>query len=479
MASKPKTNTAKPASARGSSPRAGAGVAKAASKGVGLDEKAAREAVDGLVNVASGLGTAKGKRAHNQFEFSILNNFQQLDAAYQTSWLARAIVDYPAEDMTREWRTIKVARADEIRAEEDRLQLPAVCSEVLSWARLYGGAAVLMVTTQPLDKPLNLSRVGRGDLQRLIIFDRFEMSPTDLNVSNILAANYLQPEFYTINGGAQRIHWTHFARFMGAKLPRRQRVQTQGWGDSELRKCLDDVMDIVASKDGIAELMQEANVDVIKRDHLSDELTSDQDQAIIDRYTLFSQMKSVVQLALLDGTETYDRKTLELSGVAPVLDLLMTWISGAADIPVTRLFGSSAKGLNATGEGDMQNYSNSLASKRLVQLDPGLRTLDEVMVRSALGEFPPDYNYVWNPLRQPDAAQVAAANKAAAETDVAYLDAGVVTVSQIQRRLQAAELYQYDEDRIAELEEAENMIMLPGDGDDGEPPIGGEERGAE
>lgn len=414
---------------------------------------------DGLVNVASGLGTNKAKRSHNTFTYSILNAWEQMDAAYQTSWLARQIVDVPAEDMTREWRTIKCDGADDIRAEEDRLQIPMDCNEALSWARLYGGGGILMITGQDLTKPLNLNLVRKGSLQRVIVFDRFDMQAMTLNTWNVLAENYLEPEFYTINGGGQQVHWSHFARFMGAKLPRRQRAQTQGWGDSELRKCLDDIMDIVASKDGIAELMQEANVDVITREGLSDELASDQDAAIIQRYTMFRMMKSNVQMALLDGDETYDRKTLDLAGVAPVLETLMTWISGAADIPVTRLFGTSAKGLNATGDGDLTNYFNSIRSKQLTQLDPAMRMLDEVLVRSALGYFPDDYNYVWNPLQQPDSVEMATAGKTRAETDQIYLDAGVIQVSQIQRRLQAEEAYQFNDEDIEELEGLEEPNM--------------------
>ncbi len=56
---------------------------------------------DGLVNVVSGLGTAKAKRSHNFFSYATLQDWQQMDAAYQTNWLARAIVDIPAEDMCR------------------------------------------------------------------------------------------------------------------------------------------------------------------------------------------------------------------------------------------------------------------------------------------------------------------------------------------------------------------------------------------
>jgi len=421
-------------------------------------------ATDGLVNVASGLGTSKAKRSHNMFNYAVLQNWQQLDAAYQTNWLARQIVDVPAEDMCREWRTIKCEDADAIRMEEDRLMLPSMIQEAISWARLYGGGGILMLTGQDLTKPLNVNRIRKGDLKRCIVFDRYDMSAMTLNTWNVLEPNFLLPEFYTITGGGQQIHWSHFARFNGARLPRRQMLQTQGWGDSELRKCLDDIMDMVASKDGIAELMQEANVDVIKREGLSDELASDQDDAIINRYTLFSQMKSIVQMALLDGDETYDRKTLDLGGVAPVLETFMTWISGAADIPVTRLFGTSAKGLNATGEGDLTNYYNSIRSKQLVQVDPGLRYLDEVMVRSALGYWPDDYNYVWNPLAQPNEVQIAQAAYQRAQTDMLYLQEGVIRPSQIQRNLQSAEQYQFeDEDIEAQAESESELVERPTD----------------
>jgi phage-related protein (TIGR01555 family) len=317
-----------------------------------------------------------------------------------------------------------------------------------------------MITGQNLAKPLNVNKIKKGGLQRLIVFDRFDMTALTLNTWNVLAENYLQPEFYSIRGGSQQIHWSHFAKVMGARLPRRQMMQTQGWGDSELRKCLDDIMDIVASKDGIAELMQEANIDVITREGLTDELSTDQDAKIIKRYEMFSLMKSSINMALLDSEEKLDRMTLNLSGVAPVIETFMTWISGAADIPVTRLFGTSAKGLNATGEGDMGNYYNSIRSKQNTTLDPAIHQLDEVLVRSALGYMPDDFNYEWNALEQLNDKEVAEAAKLRADTDIAYLEANVIQVSQVQRNLQSAEQYQFDDKKIAELEKLEEPNLF-------------------
>lgn len=421
--------------------------------------KLRKNSFDGLVNVVSGLGTAQGKRAHNTFLYDKMGNYGDLEAAYQSNWVARQIVDIPADDMTREWRTIKCQDAEAIRVVEDYFGVKQAANDAISWSRLYGGSAILMITNQDLEKPLDINKVKKGDLQRLIVFDRYEMFPVSINTWNPLAENYLFPEYYTIYQGNQRIHWSHFVRFMGAKLPRRQKVITWGWGDSELRKCLEDIKDVVSAKDGISELMQEANVDVITREGLTDDLTTAEESKITERYRLFGQMKSIVRLALLDGTEKLDRLTLNLSGVAPVLETLMTWICGAARIPHTRLFGDSASGLNSTGDGDLATYYDSIRSEQNSKLDRPMSYLDQVLVRSALGYMPDDYNYDWNKLKQPDRKEEAEAFKLEIDADIALLDANVITRSQVMRRLEGQEYYQFDREKIEALEKAEDIAM--------------------
>jgi len=424
--------------------------------------------VDGLVNVASGLGTEKSKRSHNHFAFDMLNSWRDLEAAYQSNWIAKRICDIPAEDSTREWRRIKADGAEAIEDAEKALGVRHHVLDALRWSRLYGGAGILMVTDQDMEKPLRPDAIRRGGLKRLIVFDRWDMSPDSINSWDILAPNYLQPDFYRIRAGTQRIHWTHFALFRGMPLPKRWMEHTQGWGDSYLRSCIADVMDTVAAKDGIAELMQEANIDVLQRQELSDELASDQDEQIIKRYQLFSQMKSSINMALLDGSEELQRHTLSLSGVAPIIEQFMTWISAASRMPVTKLFGTSAKGMSATGEGDEQNYNQTLRSIQSCDIDPPLRVLDEVMVRSALGSFPESYDYEWNPLDTPNTLEVAQARHLDAQRHQMYLDSDVATRPQVMRELQSNEVYQYDPEELDELEKLDDSGLIEPQPDDDE-----------
>lgn len=410
---------------------------------------------DNLQNVITGMGGSRSKRSYNKFTPDALSGYAELESAYVSNWLAKAIVDYPADDMTREWRVIKCKQADEIRTEEDRLKVQSKVNDALTWSRLYGGSAILMLTNQDLEKPLDIRKIGKGGLERLLVLDRYQMYPSMLNTFDILADNYLEPEYWSLAQASQRIHHTHFVFFRGTKLPQRLRMQTLGWGDSELRKCMEELKDTIAAKGGIAELMQEANLDVITAEDLAEKLSTGQEAKITERYAQYGLMKSIFRLSLLDGTEKLDRMTLNLSGVAPVLEILKSFVIGCTGISATRLFGEQSKGLGNDGSGDQNNYYDNIRAKQNTYLDPVMSYLDQAMVRSAVGSMPADYNFDWNRLYQPNRKEEAEAAKIEAETAVIYLDANVVQRSQVMANLESSEQYHYEEGVIDALREVE------------------------
>jgi len=423
----------------------------------GYSQAWSMSSTDGLQNLLTGMGTTSTKRGNNEFVLSGINDQHSLDAIYRDTWLGQQIVDIPASDATREGRIFNCKDAEEIAKEAERVNDLGAVQEAFSWSRLYGGAVILMLTNQNLEEPLNLDKVKKGDLNKLIVFERYELSTPVINMTNPLADDYLLPSYYTINQGSQRIHWSHFVRFEGKILPRRIRFAQGGWGDSVIRKLAEDLADMIASKNGVAELIQEANVDVIERNGLSSELAGESEKDIMNRYMIFRQMKSLFKISLLDGeNETYSRHPASFAGLSDVLNELRVWISGAADIPVTRLFGESAKGLNATGEGDQDNYYDSVKSLQNGQLREAFKVLDEVMVRSAIGNYPEDYEYQWNPLVQQSGSEKANEDFINAQTDRIYLDDAIVTHQQVAMRLQQENRYAITDEDVEALKDFED-----------------------
>ena len=411
---------------------------------------------DGLSNVASGLAGRNDKGAYNRWDYSSLHDYVTLEAAYTENWVAGRIVDLPAGEACAKWRRLKCKSAEDIHRHEDLIQYKHTVSEAILWSRLFGGAGVLMATGQDLEKPFDINKVKKGTLEKpncgLIVFDRFDLSGLNFNYMNPLKDNYLEPTFYTVRGGNIHFHHSHIVRFKGSPLPKRMLQHAQGWGDSFLRKCLKDIEDVVTSKQGIAHLMQEANVDVFRAEDLWAKLATKQDEKIINRYKNLNLMKSSMQAIVLDKSEEYDRKTLNLSGVSDTLEQFMVIISACSGIPMTKLFGTSAKGMSATGEGDMNNYYDMLCGIQENHIAPPLKILDQVLCRSAIGSYPSDFDYEWNPLHQQDQLKKAQVNKLKSDTHIAYMDAGIVNPAQVQRELQASEEYQFSDDDIEAVE---------------------------
>ena len=118
---------------------------------------------------------------------------------------------------------------------------------------------------------------------------------------------------------------------------------------------------------------------------LGEALASDQEEAVTRRFEMFRVGKSNFKTGVLDSSDEYTRNTLSLSGVDSSIETLMTMVSGSYSIPITRLFGTSAKGMNATGENDQKDYDDFIESIQQGTVASSMKHLDQVLVRSALG----------------------------------------------------------------------------------------------
>jgi uncharacterized protein len=432
------------------------------------ERKRIRGTTDSLTNMMANLGTNRDTRSHNHFGYQFVSQFE-LEASYQSNWIARQIVDVPNEDATREWRSFNGAEAQEIAQEEKRLGIQQLYQTASCWSDLYGGAGIIMITNQDLAKPLKVEKIGRGDLKKLLVLDRWDLQAQEFNFINPLGENFMKPEFYTFVNGQTRVHHSHVVRLEGARLPRRLSQLEQGWGDSRLRRCFDDLRDVVATKGGIASLVLKANVDTITREGLSAALAGPECDAVTHRYQMFGMMQSMVNLGLLDSTETYQRNSVAFSGLSQIMEQFMVWTAGAAQMPVTKLFGQSASGLSATGEGDLDNYYDSIKARQDGPNRLHLELIDQVLVRSAIGSYPDDLEFEWKPLYQASGAEQAQQDLADAQTDAINIENGTIKASQAMRRMQARGTYDITDEDIdaqVELEKEQANGAFDPDGED-------------
>lgn len=361
---------------------------------------------DSLTSLVSRMGTDRDKASTTFYAHTVLSD-EQLIAAYSTSWLPRKIVDIPALDACRKWRDwqAKKPQIEALEKEEKRLNVKGKILKASKKARLFGGAAVYIGTgDNDLSQPLEVDRIGKGGVRYLNVMTRRQFNGGEID-RNPESEWYGQPKEYTIagaNGEQLTIHPSRLVLFTGA-MPADDETSSnawQGWGDSVLQSTLDAVKNADSTAGNIASLVFEAKVDVIRIPNFMASLGNAEYRAkLLERYTLANTSKGINGTLLLDKEEEYETKSAPLAGLTDILMGFLQIVSGAADIPVTRLLGQSPAGMNSTGTADMKNYHDRIQSMQELEIEPAMVRLDECLERSA-DVVDPDVYYQWAPLEQ-------------------------------------------------------------------------------
>jgi phage-related protein (TIGR01555 family) len=410
-----------------------------------------------LINFAANLGTNKDKRSYNTFDIKTFSR-DQLEALYFQDWIAGKIIDIPVEDMIREWRSFNAPDIEDDQLKkisdlEDQLEVKDKISDALKWARLYGGSLILLGIDPKhgeMDIPLEIDKIGEGDLKYMHTLDRWDVTSQDINNINPELSNYRLPNFYGIYGiKDNRIHHSRIIRFDGLSLPYRLKRQNQYWGGSILVRIYEAILNSALTSNSTASLVHESKIDIIQVQNLFKHLASKEGEAaLINRFMIADIMKSNNNTLILDSTETHNRTQFSFAGLPDLVTRFLNIVAAASDIPATRLLGSSATGLNASGEGDLKNYYNMIGNKQEKDLNSPLKKLDQILVRSAIGSYPEDLSFEFNPLWQLSDTERATIELQNAQRDQIYIDRGAITTDVVTKQLRKDGVYDNISDEL-------------------------------
>lgn len=368
--------------------------------------------VDSLINLIAGVGTSKSKLTNDKFIRREVSDSELWDM-YRCDWLARKIVDVPVSDMLREWREWQAdpKLIEAIENAEERWQVQETLSQASLYARLFGGSAIVIgADTANPEKPLDPLAISQGSLKYLTAFAQQDLPAGDID-RDPYSPNFGKPAFYQLSTqtSSVNIHWSRVLRFVGNnRLDTNASRSVSKWGDSILAAAYDAIHHAALSQQGIADLIHEAKIDIIKVPNLGQMLsTQEGTEQMVKRFTGANMLKSNTNSLVLDAQEEWDRKQTSFSALPDLIDRYLSIVAGAADIPATRLLSQSPGGLNATGNSDIRNYYDSLAGKRRDTIEPNLKILDRILWLDAVGRIPKDAYYEWCPMWQMTEAEKA------------------------------------------------------------------------
>ena len=437
-----------------------------------INQRGQITAIDGMANVVTGLGRANAKAAATRYFPD--DGIGDRDNAFRASTWYGKIVRIPAADAVREWRSWQADKAqiEKIEAEEKRLNVRGAVYRALLAAR-HAGGSVIVIGGLPgqLSQPLTLNRISKGSVKYLHVLGRDEISPGQV-IRSPESPWMGHPERWTLTteSGSLDIHPSRVVLVNGRTVPG-CRQTGQIWGDSIWVQMADSIRAADTAASVIDALMHEAKIDVVKvADMISQMAAGGSDEDYIARWTIAAQMKSISNVLLLDGSDEWNQKQINWTGLPDVVRTLLTIMAGAADIPVTRLTGEQQSGLSGSDAGSLRHYYDHIRTVQELEYQPALAPLDEIIIRSALGTRPDGIWYQWKPLWTPDAKQLAEIDKLEAEASAIYARDALVPSEALEK---ATQNRMVESGRWPGLEQALEEIPDDAEGDD-DPPADGE-----
>lgn len=375
-------------------------------------------------------------------------NYALLNSLYRDNWIVQNVVGIIPDDMCRKWFTLSGEVGPEYLRRLEQIQMETALrdsvNEGLRWGRLYGGAAgLIMIRGQEdmLDKPLDLEAVLPGAFQGLYILDRWCGITPDTGLVYD-GRGRMAPEYYTISGESgtmvARVHHSRIVRFLGRELPYLERISEMYWGESEVEALYQDVVKHNNVSANMAALTFRANVDTMEVSNL-DQLFSMTSGDMQRRFWNTMQAQSVVQsnfgMRLVNKGDKIENTQYTFTGLQEVYESMCLDLSGASRIPMTKLFGRSPAGMDATGESDLTNYYDYIDTLRESRLRPILQQLLPALAMSAWGGVPEGMDIVFPPMWTPKADEMAKIAKEKSETIITAFQAGLLQADTAMREL--------------------------------------------
>lgn len=444
---------------------------------------------DGYVNLLNKYGTKQDNSEAYKFEREPVIPDMQLTGLYEGNGLFSKIIDTPAEEALKHGFDLNL-KSDELNAfvEDalDDLEWEEKAATAIKWARLYGGALIVMLIDdgRGLEEPVDWEHIRSID--ELRVYERSIVQPDYASlyqqdyggkgVGNRVS-KFGQPEYYYVSSiyGSFKVHESRCLVFRNGVLPEQTSNATYlFWGMPEYVRIRRALRETVTAHTDSVKLLERSVQAIYSMKGLASLLTTDDgENQVLKRLQLVDTSRGLLNSIAIDSEgEQYDFKAFQFSGVKDVIDATCSMLSALTNIPQTILFGRSPAGMNATGDSDFESYYNFVEKIQRLMLKRNLRTLLDVVFRAGIASGDvaeePDYKLEFKPLWSLSDTEQAAVDQTKAQTALvkaqtaqAYVDMQALDPTEVRRRLASDEEFDV-EDIISEDDEDDLLQSLLG-----------------
>jgi phage-related protein (TIGR01555 family) len=396
---------------------------------------------DSFVNFMQRMGmTADNPMSTSSYGFNpISRNRVMLEWIHRGSWLGGVAVDVVADDMTR----AGVDYVTELKPDEQELIDHCITNygvwnainETVKWGRLYGGAiAVLLIDGQDLRTPLRLESIAPGQFKGVLALDRWMVEPSLEDLVTEYGPHLGLPKYYRVQTNApalrgQAVHHSRVAvRHEGVQLPYNQRMTENLWGISVLERLYDRMVAFDSASTGAAQLVYKSYLRTLKIKGLREIIAGNEKAmvGVMQQVEMMRRFQGMEGITMLDGEDEFEVQGHQaFSGLSDALTQFGQQLSGALQVPLTRLFGQSPSGFS-TGDTDMQLYYDSIKQQQQKTLHHGVQIIYKAAAASEGVKLPKNFMMKFASLWDMDDKEKAEVAKTTNEAVSGAYDSGLI-----------------------------------------------------
>lgn len=343
----------------------------------------------------------------NTRHYLITNQGQLLSDIYTTNGILTKFINMPVEDALSSGFRIKtdMLSETELKQLENKMLMEGDIMNLMEaffWKRLDGGGGLITVTNSDYSKPFDEKKLKKGDPLYFKPFSKWQLhkdGTTDLHTGNFEWDNFDGDQFTYFQ---KKLHRSRMFILKGVVCPHNKRVQTGGWGLSELEGVIASLNNFIKANQLIFEILGEYKVDILQLEGLH-AMMMNAPESVHARAEEMARIKDMKSMLVLDAKDTFTARNLTFAGIPEILSKVENHLAAIFKIPATRFWGISASGFSSGSE-DLEAYNVSLNSSVRTPAMPILLRMTQLRCIQLYGFIPDDLEIEYFPFRDATAA---------------------------------------------------------------------------
>lgn len=310
------------------------------------------------------------------------------------------------------------------------------------------------------------AKLGRGCLKGLRTIEPVWCYPIAYNASNPLSPDWYDPQVWYVMGA--EVHRTRLIPFISRPVADVLKP-AYAFGGLSMTQMAQPYVDIwLATRESVSQLIKAFSVMVLSTNLGTVTQPGGGGGAngdVVARMMLANMFRDNQGMMVIDKTsEDFKNINAPISGLDHLQAQAQEHMYSVARIPAVKWTGIQPSGLNATSEGEMRAFNDTIHGRQEDFFRVGLMNVLDIMQISLWGERDPDITFDFSPLHELTEKEKAEVSKIEAETDQIRVDTGIVSQEEVRSKLVAdpdSGFHGLDPDDVPELLEEEQAGLIP------------------